>query len=68
MSWTYVIGDLNGEEIVGAIQKKDCKKPIQKDCRVPKVTKKKSINYMLHGKSKIVLLIVVLMKKDSINE
>ena len=30
VSWTYVISDLNGEEIVQALLKKNCKRLIKK--------------------------------------
>ena len=36
--WTYVISDLNGQEIVGTFYKKDCKTN-QNEFRVEKVIK-----------------------------
>ena len=30
VSWTYVINDLNGEEVIGSFMKKNCKKLIKK--------------------------------------
>ena len=39
--WTYVINDLNGEEIVWMIYKKELKKPNEKKFRVEKVIKRK---------------------------
>ena len=34
--WTYVISDLNGEEIVGAFMKKNCRKLIRKNLELKK--------------------------------
>ena len=39
--WTYVISDLNGEEIVGSFYEKELQKTNQKEFRIEKVTKKK---------------------------
>ena len=41
MLWTYVISDLNGEEIVGTFYKKELQKTNQKEFRVEKVIKKR---------------------------
>ena len=39
--WTYVISDLNGEEIVGSFYKKELQKTNQKEFRIEKVIKRK---------------------------
>ena len=39
--WTYVINDLNGEEIVGTFYEKEWKKTNQKEFRIEKVIKSK---------------------------
>ena len=39
--WTYVISDLNGEEIIGSFYEKELQKPNQKEFRIEKVIKKK---------------------------
>ena len=39
--WTYVISDLNGEEIVGGFHKKELQKNNQKEFRIEKVIKRK---------------------------
>ena len=39
--WTYVISDLNEEEIVGSFYKKELQKTNQKELRIEKVIKKK---------------------------
>ena len=31
VQWTYVINDLNGEEIIGSFYEKNCKRPIKKN-------------------------------------
>ena len=40
--WTYVINDLNGEEIMGAFYEKDLQKTSQEEFRIEKVIKRKS--------------------------
>ena len=39
--WTYVISDLNGEEIVGTFYEKELQKRKQEEFRVEKVIKRK---------------------------
>ena len=39
--WTYVINDLNGEEIIGTFYEKELQKTNQKEFRIEKVIKKK---------------------------
>ena len=39
--WTYVINDLNGEEITGALHEKELQKINQKEFRIEKVLKRK---------------------------
>ena len=63
-TWTYVISDLKGEEIVGKFYKKDFQKKNQKEFRVEKVIKKKGDKLYV----KIVLLTVGLIKRTEINE
>ena len=38
--WTYFINDLKGEEIVGALYKKELQRASQKEFRIGKVIKK----------------------------
>ena len=61
--WTYVINDLNGEEINGTFYEKELQKTNQKEFRIEKVIQKKEINYMSNGKVIIVYLILGLIKK-----
>ena len=42
--WTYVINDLNGEEIIGSFYEKELQKTNQKEFTIEKVLKKKVIN------------------------
>ena len=42
--WTYVIIDLNGEEIPGTFNEKELQKTNQKEFRIEKVIKRKSDN------------------------
>ena len=39
--WTYVIDDLNGEEITGTFYEKELQKIDQKEFRIEKIIKKK---------------------------
>ena len=39
--WTYVISDLNGEEIVGSLYEKELQKTDQKKFRIKKIIKRK---------------------------
>ena len=39
--WTYVINDLNGEEIIGRFYEKELQKTNQKEFRIEKILKKK---------------------------
>ena len=64
VSWTYVISDLKGKEVVGKFYEKELQKSNQKEFRIGKVIKRKGINYMLNGKAAMVLLTVGLIKKD----
>ena len=41
VSWTYVINDLNGEEIIGSFYKKKSQKSNKKEFRIEKVIKRK---------------------------
>ena len=40
--WTYVINDLNGEEVFGTFYQKELQKTSQKEFRIGKVIKRKS--------------------------
>ena len=39
--WTYVINDLNGEEIIGSFYEKELQKTNQKKFRIEKIIKRK---------------------------
>ena len=41
MPWTYIINDLNEEEIVGSFYEKQLQKTNQKELRIEKVIKRK---------------------------
>ena len=41
VTWTYIISDLNGEEIIGSFYEKDWQKTNQKEFRIEKVIKRK---------------------------
>ena len=61
--WTYVINDLNGEEIIGTFYEKELQKTNQEEFRIEKVIRQKEINFMLNGKIMIIHLIAGLIKK-----
>ena len=50
MSWTYVINDLNGEEILGTFYENEFQKENQKEFRTAKVIKRKSDKLYLKWK------------------
>ena len=51
--WTYVISDLNGEEIVGTFYEKELQEPNQKQFRAEKALIRKG-NKLGNGKAKII--------------
>ena len=61
--WTYVISDLNGEEIVETFCEKELRKTNQEEFRIEKIIKEIEIGYMSNGKAKIILLIAGFIKK-----
>ena len=44
--WTYVINDLNGEEIIGTFHEKELQGTRQNEFRIEKVIKKKGDKFM----------------------
>ena len=63
VSWTYVINDLNGEEIVGTFYENELQKTNQKEFRIAKVVKRKDDKLYLKWKESIIRLIVGSIKK-----
>ena len=61
--WTYVINDLNGEEIMGTFCEKELQKTNQEGFSIEKVIKRKEINYISNGKDMIICLIAGLIKE-----
>ena len=61
--WTYVISDLNDEEMTGIFYEKEFQKTSQKEFRIEKYLKEKVINCTSNGNSMISHLIVGLIKK-----
>ena len=69
--WTYVINDLNGEEITGSFYKKELQKTNQKEFRIERVLKRKGDKLYLNVKDMTIHLIVgsiktTLYKNESI--
>ena len=65
--WTYVVSDLNGEEITGSFYEKELQKLINKNLEQKKYLKEKVTNCMSNGMGMIIVLIVGLIKK-TLNE
>ena len=63
VSWTYVINDLNGEEIVETFYENELQKTNQKEFRIAKVVKRKGDKLYLKWKESIIRLIVGSIKK-----
>ena len=63
VSWTYVISEYNGEEIIGTFYEKELQKIDQQEFRIEKVIKKKAINYISDGKDMVIHLIVGFIRK-----
>ena len=63
VSWTYVINDLNGEEIVGTFYENELQKTNEKEFRIAKVVKRKGDKLYLKWKESIIRLIVGSIKK-----
>ena len=66
--WTYVINDINGEEIAGTFYEKDLQKTSQEEFRIETVIKRNSDKNMLNGKDMVAHLIAGLIKKILQNE
>ena len=60
---TYVLNELNGEEIIGTFYENELQKTNQKECRIEKVLKKKGDKLYVNGRFMIILLIAGLIKK-----
>ena len=48
--WTYVINDLNGEEIIGSFYEKELQKSNQKEFRIEKILKRKDDKFYVKWK------------------
>ena len=57
VTWTYVINNLNGEEIFGTFYEKELQKLNQKEFRIEKEIKKKGNKIYVRGKDMIIHLI-----------
>ena len=66
--WTYVISDLNGEEIIGSFHEKDLQKTNQKEFRIEKVIKRKGNRLYLKWKGYDNLFNCRIDKKHSIKK
>ena len=57
VSWTYVINDLNGGEIIRTFYEGESQKTSQEEFRVEKIIKNNKISYMSNEKTMIIHLI-----------
>ena len=62
MPRTYVVNDLNGEEIVGTFTTKNCKKQIKKKLKLKKQSRKNAVNHMLSERDTVICLIAGYIK------
>ena len=54
--WTYIINNVNSKEIFGTFYKKEfCKNQIKRISELKKQSREKVMNYMLYGKTMIIL-------------
>ena len=65
--WTYVVSDLNGEEITGSLYEKELQKTSQENFRIEKVLKRKGDKFYVKWRGYDNGLIVGLIKKISYN-
>ena len=61
--WTYIVSDLNNEEIIGSFNEKELQKSNQKEFRIEKVIKRNEANYVSNGKDTTTHLIAGLIKR-----
>ena len=61
--WTYVINDINGEEIIGTFYEKELQKINRQKFRIEKVIKKKGDKLYVKWKGMVIHLIAGLIKK-----
>ena len=61
--WTYLINDLNNEQITGTFYENELQRTNQEEFRIEKLIREMVINYMSNGKGIIVHLIAGLIKK-----
>ena len=61
--WTYVINDLNSEEIIGTFYEKELQKTNQQEFRIEKVIRRKGDKLYVKWKGYVINLIVGLIKK-----
>ena len=66
--WTYIVSNLNGEEITGSFYEKELQITSQEKFKIEKVLKRKGDKlYMSNGKDMLIVLIVGSIKK-TLNE
>ena len=65
VSWTYIISDLNGEDIFGTFCEKELQMTNQGLFIDAKVIKRKGVNYISNGKDMMIYFIVGLIKKTN---
>ena len=62
VSWTYVINDFNGEEIIVTFYAKELQKTIQNEFSIEKVINEKKVSYMSNEKDMLIHLMAGLIK------
>ena len=62
VSWTYVINDFNGEEIIVTFYAKELQKTIQNEFSIEKEINEKKVSYMSNEKDMLIHLMAGLIK------
>ena len=62
VSWTYVIIDFNGEEIIVTFYAKELQKTIQNEFSIEEVINEKKVSYMSNEKDMLIHLMAGLIK------
>ena len=61
--WTYVVSNLNGEDMIGSFDEKELQETNKKGLRVEKVIKKNGNKLHVNAKAEMIILTVGLIKE-----
>ena len=63
MPWTYVVSNLNGEDMIGSFDEKELQETNKKGLRVEKVIKKNGNKLHVNAKAEMIILTVGFIKE-----